>query len=72
VIEQPPREPVKRRLLERQALKRRAACGHAHGGGDRRRWVDPMCGLIRDPQRETPAIEEAGVRYSLCSDDRAS
>ena len=31
--------------------------------------TDPVCGLVLDPDRSPPAIEENGIRYEFCSDD---
>ena len=30
---------------------------------------DPVCGLVLDPDRDSPALEEDGIRYAFCSDD---
>jgi len=30
---------------------------------------DPVCGLVLDPDGDSPAIEEDGVRHSFCSED---
>ena len=31
--------------------------------------TDPVCGLVLDPDRTAPAIEDNGIRYEFCSDD---
>jgi trehalose synthase len=56
-------------LLPRLLLNELVLLNAIVAGDDGRREQDPMCGLILDPERETPAIEEDGVRYSFCSDD---
>ena len=30
---------------------------------------DPVCGLVLDPEQETPTVEEHGVRHAFCSND---
>jgi trehalose synthase len=56
-------------LLPRLLLNELVLLNRIAGGEDADERHDPVCGLVLDPDRDAPAIEEDGRRYSFCSED---
>jgi trehalose synthase len=56
-------------LLPRLLLNELVLLNRIAGGEDADERHDPVCGLVLDPDRDAPAIEEHGRRYSFCSED---
>jgi trehalose synthase len=53
------------RLLLNELVLLNELAGDAGTGSS----TDPVCGLVLDPDRTAPAIEDNGIRYEFCSDD---
>jgi trehalose synthase len=56
-------------LLPRLLLNELVLLNELAGDADTGPATDPVCGLVLDPDRTAPAIEENGIRYEFCSDD---
>jgi trehalose synthase len=56
-------------LLPRLLLDELVLLNDLAGNGPADVRHDPVCGLVLDPDKTGPAIEEHGVRYEFCSDD---
>ena len=56
-------------LLPRLLLNELMLLNQLAGDGNVHQEQDPVCGLVLDPDRESPTIEEDGNRYAFCSDD---
>jgi trehalose synthase len=56
-------------LLPRLLLSELVLLNRIAGGEGDAQEHDPVCGLVLDPERDPPAVEENGTRYGFCSDD---
>jgi trehalose synthase len=56
-------------LLPRLLLNELMLMNDLGGTGNRILAQDPVCGLVLDPDRDAPSIDERGTRYAFCSND---
>jgi trehalose synthase len=56
-------------LLPRLLLNELVLLNELAGNGAPEVRRDPVCGLILDPDRPAPAVEQHGARHEFCSDD---
>ena len=56
-------------LLPRLLLNELVLLNQLVGRDSVEQVLDPVCGLVLDPDADSPAIEENGSRHAFCSDD---
>jgi trehalose synthase len=56
-------------LLPRLLLNELVLLNELAGNSPSEVQRDPVCGLVLDPEKQLPSVEEHGIRYAFCSND---